>query len=68
MLAHSESVFHDSPKLLAHNISRVLDLQVTPFSNDLLCSERSFNVSPSRIAPPLPYSYDLVLVRLFLLF
>ena len=59
-----EPVFNYVPQLLAHNILRILDLEVAPLGHYLLGSEWPFSESPSRVSPPLLYGINVLLVEL----
>ena len=66
-VAHLESAFHDLPQLSAHSITGVLNLEVSSLRNDLLSSEWTLGISPSRVFPPLLHSFDILLVFLVFL-
>jgi len=53
MKTYFESTFKDSPQLLRLGVAWVLNLQVPPLRYNLLGSERSLRISPSRAGPPL---------------
>ncbi len=62
-----ESTLDDVPQLLAHCVTRILNLQIPPFRNNLLRSKWAFRVPPSWICPPLLHSLNIRLVQLVLL-
>jgi hypothetical protein len=64
--AYLESPLQDIPKLLRLHIAGVLNLQVPSLGYNLLRSERSFGVSPSRICPPFLHCCNFVQILLLL--
>ena len=63
-ITNPESALDDVPQLLAHSIAWVLNFEVSPLSNDLLCCEGSLGEPPSRVSPPLLHGVDVCLVKL----
>lgn len=66
MTTNLEVLLEDTPELLGLSVRRVLDLQVSTLGHDLLSSEGTLGVPPSRVLPPGLDGLNLLLVLLVL--
>ena len=62
-MSYLKSPFKNLPELFRLSIARVLDLQIAPFSNNLLRRKRPFRISPPRVSPPFLHGLDVILVH-----
>ena len=63
---HFEPALDNVPKLLAHSVARIFNLEIPSLGNYLFGREWPLGVPPSRVGPPLLDSFDVVLVDLIL--